>query len=226
MHVVHLSCECVMDTKISSQHRRLTMEKNILPLLLPGLEPETFPSRVQRSATYLSLLPNSLSMKGPFTTGEAEEGPSHRQPLAATSWPLLLQHAGLSCSNRLASLAATNWPLLQQHAGLSCSNNMASLATTSWPQPPAVSCSNKLASLAATSSPQLPAVSFSNKLASLAATSWPLLQQHVGLLCRNMLASLAATSSPQPPAVSCSNKLAYLAATSWPLLQQQAGLSH
>ena len=32
-----------------SQHRKLTLEKKILPPLLPGLEPATFRSRVQRS---------------------------------------------------------------------------------------------------------------------------------------------------------------------------------
>ena len=32
-----------------SQHRKLTLEKIILPQLLPGLEPETFRSRVRRS---------------------------------------------------------------------------------------------------------------------------------------------------------------------------------
>ena len=41
-----------------SQHRKLTLEKNILPPLLPGMEPETFRSRARRSATQLSpLLP-------------------------------------------------------------------------------------------------------------------------------------------------------------------------
>ena len=34
------------DTKIKSRHRELTLEKKILPKLLPGLEPETLQSRV------------------------------------------------------------------------------------------------------------------------------------------------------------------------------------
>ena len=33
-----------------SQHRKVTLEKNILPPLLPGLEPETFRSRVRSFA--------------------------------------------------------------------------------------------------------------------------------------------------------------------------------
>ena len=32
-----------------SRHRKLNLEKKVLPPLLPGLEPETFPSRVRRS---------------------------------------------------------------------------------------------------------------------------------------------------------------------------------
>ena len=35
--------------QVQSQHRNLTLEKKIHPLLLPGLEPGTFPSRVRRS---------------------------------------------------------------------------------------------------------------------------------------------------------------------------------
>ena len=34
-----------------SQHKKLTLAKNILPPLLPGLEPATFRSRVRRSIT-------------------------------------------------------------------------------------------------------------------------------------------------------------------------------
>ena len=40
------------------QHRKLTMEKKILPSLLPGLEPEIFQSRVRRFATEPSPLPD------------------------------------------------------------------------------------------------------------------------------------------------------------------------
>ena len=36
-------------TPNESQHTKLTLEKKILPPLLPGLELETFPSRVRRS---------------------------------------------------------------------------------------------------------------------------------------------------------------------------------
>ena len=42
-----------------SHHRKLTLEKKILPPALPGLEPETFRSRVYRSTTELSSLPKS-----------------------------------------------------------------------------------------------------------------------------------------------------------------------
>ena len=44
-----------------SQHRKLTLEKKILPPLLSGLEPATFESRVRRSTTELSLLPTLQS---------------------------------------------------------------------------------------------------------------------------------------------------------------------
>ena len=40
------------------QHRKLTLEKTILPSLLQGLEPEIFRSRVRRSATEPSQLPD------------------------------------------------------------------------------------------------------------------------------------------------------------------------
>ena len=44
------------DTEMS-QHRNVTLEKKILPPLLPGLEPETFRSWVRRSTAELSQLP-------------------------------------------------------------------------------------------------------------------------------------------------------------------------
>ena len=44
------------DTEMS-QHRKLTLEKKIGPLLLPGLEPGTVRSRVRRSNTELSPIP-------------------------------------------------------------------------------------------------------------------------------------------------------------------------
>ena len=42
---------------INSEHRKLALEKNILPPLLPELEPETFRSRIRRGTTELSPLP-------------------------------------------------------------------------------------------------------------------------------------------------------------------------
>ena len=44
-------------TPKKSQHAKLSLEKKILPLLLPGLELATFPSRVQRSTNKLSRIP-------------------------------------------------------------------------------------------------------------------------------------------------------------------------
>ena len=44
----------------TSQHRKLTLEKKIIPPLLPGLEPATFRSRVQRSTMELSPLPKYM----------------------------------------------------------------------------------------------------------------------------------------------------------------------
>ena len=41
-----------------SQHRKLTLEKKLLPPLLPGLEPDTFRSRVHRFTTELFPLPH------------------------------------------------------------------------------------------------------------------------------------------------------------------------
>ena len=52
--------------KITSQHRKLTMKKKILPPLMPGLEPETFRSRDRRSTTELSPLPKS-AQKSAYT---------------------------------------------------------------------------------------------------------------------------------------------------------------
>ena len=43
----------------NSQHRKLTVKKKIPPPLLPGLEPETFRSRVRRSTVELSPLPTN-----------------------------------------------------------------------------------------------------------------------------------------------------------------------
>ena len=42
-----------------NQHRKLTMEKKILPPLLPGLEPETFRSRVRHSNHWAVTTPKS-----------------------------------------------------------------------------------------------------------------------------------------------------------------------
>ena len=47
-------------TPHKSQHRKLTLEKNILQPLLSGLQLATFRSRVRRSTNKLSLLPGDL----------------------------------------------------------------------------------------------------------------------------------------------------------------------
>ena len=52
-----------------NQHRRLTLEKRIVPPLLPELEPETFRSRVRRSTTDPSRLPGDTSAKTTFRMG-------------------------------------------------------------------------------------------------------------------------------------------------------------
>ena len=44
-----------------SRHRKLTLEKKILPLLLQGFEPGTFQSRVQRSNHWAIPIPTELS---------------------------------------------------------------------------------------------------------------------------------------------------------------------
>ena len=51
-------------TPNKSRHRKLTLEKKILPLLLPGFELATFPSRVWRSTNKLSRLQNKYSAYG------------------------------------------------------------------------------------------------------------------------------------------------------------------
>ena len=45
-----------------SQHRKLTLEKKVLPPVLPGFEPATFRLRVRRSVAELSSLPHQLSL--------------------------------------------------------------------------------------------------------------------------------------------------------------------
>ena len=52
-----------------SQHRMLTMEKKVLPPLLPGLEPETFRSRVRRSNAELSPLPRLVTQHRWYVSG-------------------------------------------------------------------------------------------------------------------------------------------------------------
>ena len=57
-----------------SQHRKLTLEKKILPPLLPGLEPGTFRSRVRRSnhifRLHLQLLKGTITINTNFLAGK------------------------------------------------------------------------------------------------------------------------------------------------------------
>ena len=73
------TCYCghkgVEPIRNKSKHIRLNIEKNILPPLLPVLEPETFRSRVRRSTTASSPLPYlrwhmTVSFRGVCSQGE------------------------------------------------------------------------------------------------------------------------------------------------------------
>ena len=59
---MHITCHCgttgVEQTPNKSQHRKLTLEKKILPPLLPGFELETFRSRFWRSNQQALTAPN------------------------------------------------------------------------------------------------------------------------------------------------------------------------
>ena len=63
LHIVLVSTSeetlCCSHVQLLSQHRKLTLKKKMLPLLLLGIKPETFLSQVWHSTTELSLPPDT-----------------------------------------------------------------------------------------------------------------------------------------------------------------------
>ena len=100
-------------TPNKSQHTKLTLEKKILPSLLPGHELATFRSRVRRSTNKLSRLLGSIVVsipachardRGPFPAVELlSSGPLHGGEPAATAQQTAPSRPG-PCGLRTRSL--------------------------------------------------------------------------------------------------------------------------
>ena len=79
-----------------SHHRKLTLDKKILPPLLRGFEPATFQSRVRRSNHWA--IPAPFKIPSPLTSGLSQNVATHASPTAKNVFFVLISNFPVSLS--------------------------------------------------------------------------------------------------------------------------------